>query len=43
HLRLNGYNINNKLYFRARNNDSTDNTATVMPGQTYQFTAKLDF
>jgi outer membrane receptor protein involved in Fe transport len=43
HLKLNGYNLNNELYFRARNVDASNNMATVLPGRRAEFTAKLDF
>ena len=43
HFKLNGYNLNNQLYFRARSTDVSDNMATVMPGRTCELTAKVDF
>lgn len=43
HFKLNGYNLNNELYFRARSTDASNNMATVMPGRTYEFTARIDF
>jgi outer membrane receptor for ferric coprogen and ferric-rhodotorulic acid len=43
HLMLNGYNILNKHYFRAANSTTNENLVSVMPGQTLQFKARLDF
>jgi hypothetical protein len=43
HLKLNGYNLNNKLYFRARDVDYSDNMASVLPGRRVECTARLDF
>ncbi|MDR3415312.1 MAG: TonB-dependent receptor plug domain-containing protein [Nevskia sp.] len=43
HFKLNGYNIGNELYFRARSTDASNNMATVLPGQRVEFSAKVDF
>lgn len=43
HFKLNGYNLNNELYFRARSTDASDNMATVLPGRRIDFSAKVDF
>lgn len=43
HYKLNGYNIFDERYFRARNSDTGASLASVMAGERYEFTVKLDF
>jgi len=43
HLKLSGFNVLDKRYFRAGTGDTNVNLVSVMPGTAIQFQAKLDY
>lgn len=42
-FKVNGYNIFDERYFRARNSDTAPGLVSVMPGRRVEFTARFDF
>jgi outer membrane receptor protein involved in Fe transport len=42
-LRLNGYNLTDELYFRARSSDTGAQLISVMPGRRWELAAKYEF
>ncbi|WP_084615962.1 TonB-dependent receptor [Solimonas flava] len=43
HFKVNGYNVTDERYFRARNSATTPGLISVMPGARWEATVKLDF
>jgi outer membrane receptor protein involved in Fe transport len=43
HIKANGYNVNDEVYWRARSGDTSPGLASAMPGVRWEITLKHDF
>ena len=43
HLKVNGYNITDEVYFRAASGDTSGQLVSIMPGARWEASIKVDF